>query len=520
MQTSEIVEVPGRESACRWRLAIGALAAIIVAEFVLYRETALSMVAIWARSDTFAHGFLVFPISLWLIWRERRALAAMEPMPNAWLALGIGCAGFMWLLGEMATVAPLSQFALIGMLVMAVAAVLGVRLTRRMGFPLAFLLFAVPFGEFAMPQLMEWTANVTVLCLRFSGVPVYREGLHFIIPSGSWSVVEACSGVRYLIASLMVGTLFAYLNYQSLKRRLVFIGVSCVVPIIANWLRAYIIVMLGHLSGNRLAAGVDHLIYGWLFFGIVIMAMFWIGSRWREDDEPASAGRSAAVPYRADNYGQALLTAVLAAVVLTGVWPFAEWRIERNAKPNIATLGVPAEIPGWTGEAGGVPAWTPHYNNASAYLRQIYGKDGRSVGLYVGYYRNQGAERKMVSSNNVLVKSDDRNWLRVSGGRRASVVQGASIDVRTAELRSPANNERLVVWRWYWVNGRLTSSDYLAKAYTALFRLLGQGDDSAVVIAYVAKDAADDPHAVLQEFIEAAAPAIEQVLRKARDAHG
>ncbi len=43
------------------------------------------------------------------------------------------------------------------------------------------------------------------------------------------------------------------------------------------------IVMIGHLSDNRLAVGVDHLIYGWVFFGVVMLLLFWIGSFWQED---------------------------------------------------------------------------------------------------------------------------------------------------------------------------------------------------------------------------------------------
>ena len=59
------------------------------------------------------------------------------------------------------------------------------------------------------------------------------------------------------------------------------------------------IVLLGHYSGNRLAVGVDHLIYGWVFFGIVIGIMFFIGSRWAEAPVPvlpqaASASRGQA----------------------------------------------------------------------------------------------------------------------------------------------------------------------------------------------------------------------------------
>ena len=83
-------------------------------------------------------------------------------------------------------------------------------------------------------------------------------------------MVEACSGLRYLIASLMIGVLYAAISYRSAWRRAAFIAASILVPLLANWLRAYMIVMLGHLSNNTIAVGVDHLIYGWLFFGIVM----------------------------------------------------------------------------------------------------------------------------------------------------------------------------------------------------------------------------------------------------------
>ncbi len=46
---------------------------------------------------------------------------------------------------------------------------------------------------------------------------------------------------------------------------------------LANTLRAYIIVMLGHFSDMKVATGADHLIYGWVFFGLVMFLLFWIG---------------------------------------------------------------------------------------------------------------------------------------------------------------------------------------------------------------------------------------------------
>jgi exosortase A len=286
--------IPDQALPAAWKTPLLLTALILCWVFLLYWKTAWSMAATWERSETFAHGFLVLPIVLWLIWRRRESLAEECPSPSRRAAWALFPLGLAWGLGDLAAANALAQLAFVGLLAGSVAAVLGRRVARKLAFPLGFLAFAVPMGEFLIPLLMDWTARATVLGLRLSGVPVYREGLDFVIPSGNWSVVEACSGIRYLIASVMVGTLFAYVNFRSLKRRLAFIALSVAVPILANWVRAYGIVMLGHLSGNRLATGVDHLVYGWLFFGLVVTLLLFIGSRWAEG-EPAAGPPAAPV---------------------------------------------------------------------------------------------------------------------------------------------------------------------------------------------------------------------------------
>ncbi|MEO6748195.1 MAG: exosortase A, partial [Casimicrobiaceae bacterium] len=275
------INAPAAPASARaaWRHALPALVLVIVWILACYASTAMGMVRTWSNSETFTHGFVVPPIVLWLIWRRRADLAQLVPQPALWGLAPLAIAGLAWLAGRLGEVNALAQLAMTAMIVLAVPAVLGVRIARRLMFPLAFLFFAVPIGEFMLPQMMLWTADFTVAALRLSGIPVYREGQQFVIPSGNWSVVEACSGIRYLIASVMVGVLFAYLNYRSYRRRLLFIGVAILVPLVANWVRAYLIVLIGHLSSNRLATGVDHLVYGWLFFGVVILLMFAIGAR-------------------------------------------------------------------------------------------------------------------------------------------------------------------------------------------------------------------------------------------------
>lgn len=498
-----------------WRVALPAVVLALVVILLLFHETALGMASIWARSDTYAHGFIVPPITLWLIWRLRSDLAVMAPGHSFVAVIPLVGVGFAWLLGELAVVNVVPQFALVAMVVLTVPAVLGWTVARRITFPLLFLFFAVPFGDFAYPKLMEWTAHFTILGLRLSGIPVHSEGLFFVIPTGSWSVVEACSGVRYLIASVTVGSLFAYLTYRSWKRRLTFVVVSFAVPIVANWFRAYMIVMIGHLSGNKLAVGVDHLIYGWVFFGIVILAMFWIGGRWREDELPVAARAAAAVPAAALPATSRSLVAAMAVVLVGGIWPFAQYRIEHDLAPPLERIAPLGPIAGWQPAVPvpGLDDWRPRFENFAASTQLTFENRGRVAGVFLAYYRNQDQQHKLVSSTNVVVASDDRDWLRVGSGVREIVFDQQPIKLRTAELRG-TDGTRMVVWQSYWVDGRWTSSDALAKVYTALSRLVGKGDDSAVVILYAPSDKASAGEAALEDFVRSAGPVIDSALRQ------
>jgi exosortase A len=490
-----------------WRQALPLFVLVVAWIGFLYRDTAVAMASIWWRSDTFTHGFLILPIVLWLVWRQRAVLAGL-PARGSLLGLALMAgATLLWLLGDLAAVNIATQLAFVALLALAVPAVLGWTVTRAILFPLAFLFFAVPAGEALMPRLMDWTAWFTVFALRSTGIPVYQEGLQFVIPSGNWSVVEACSGIRYLIASAMVGTLFAYLSYRSMTKRLLFIAVSIVVPVAANWMRAYLIVMLGHLSGNKLAAGVDHLIYGWVFFGAVILVMFLVGARWADAPAPATASDARTDRSRALSAGRAavssgrlpVIAAAVAALALA-VWPMlAERALDRADGDAAPRLAAPAAWDsGWQAAQLPPPAWKPSFIHPAAEIDAAYSRQGRTAGLYVGYYRHQDYDRKLVSSENVLVRSKDTRWAQVAGGGRAIELAGQPLAVRTAVLRGGAVDgaggvRRLRVWQFYWVNGSLTASDALAKIHGALHRLRGQGDDAAVVVLSAPVDDASDP---------------------------
>ena len=486
----------------------------------LHWRTAASIVAIWWRSETFAHGFIVVPICLWLAWRRRDALAQIPAEPW-WPGLALVLlAGTLWLVASVADTLGIKQFALVFMIQAALVTILGTRVARALALPLAFLLFAVPAGEFLVPTLMDWTADFVIAALRASGVPVYREANHFSIPSGRWSVVEACSGIRYVIASVMVGTIYAALAYSSMRRRALFILASILVPVVANWLRAYLIVMLGHLSNNRIAVGVDHLIYGWVFFGIVMALLFWVGSFWQQDPaaNPAAVESMAGRPATATDGAtplRALAAATLAACAIAGLWLPLEAGVERQAPERTAAGPVAvAGADGWIPSPDAVATWKPRYKGFASEFQQTFRKDGRDVGLYVAYYRNQEKGRELVTSSNALVAADDWYWRRMASGSDGADWAGRHVSVDTAEVKG--ERVRLEVFRLFWVDGDTTSSEYLAKARLAWARLSGRGDDAALVVMYTPmQDAGSDARATLRAFASSMSPAIEQALEAA-----
>jgi EpsI family protein len=77
--------------------------------------------------------------------------------------------------------------------------------------------------------------------------------------------------------------------------------------------------------------------------------------------------------------------------------------------------------------------------------------------------------------------------------------------------------ERLLAWQVYWINGRLTSNDYLAKVYSAAYQLIGRGDDSAVLVFYTPKDGSDTAQDVLAGFVASQYGGIDKALRAAAD---
>ncbi|WP_020655397.1 exosortase A [Massilia niastensis] len=479
------------------RTGIALLALAMLAPFVLYFQTAGSMVSIWNSSETFAHGYVILPISLWLIWRRRENFSLIPARPYAPALLLLLLAGAAWMAGRMGDVQVVMQYAFVAMLPAAALALFGPRLAGSLAFPLLFLLFAVPFGEIFVEPLIHFTADFTIWAVQATGIPVLRNGTRFELPTGSWSVVEACSGIRYLISSITLGSLYAYLTYRSNLRRTVFIALSVVVPIVANGLRAYMIVMIGHSSGMELATGVDHIIYGWLFFGLIMFLMFWIGSYWRQDEQPA-AERAVAAGSFPDAPGR-LAPMAAAVVALAALWPaFAAFSDRANHNPAQVRLAEPALS--WQ-VAAGFPDWEVRYMEPDAQLARTYERAGldRKVRLQLLYYRNQTKEKGLISSVNRLTA--ERDAFHPLSSRVVSEQAGDRVlPLRETVLQGPDGN--ILVWQVMWIDGQYTASNVDGKLRQAGARLRLRGDDGAMIaLAAPFSDSKDQARAALRAFV-------------------
>jgi exosortase A len=493
-----------------WRRSCIVLCCYLFLLVLLYRPTIVAIVSLWGTS-TFSHGFLVIPVSAYLVWSRRKRLALLKPIPTFFALPLLVLFALGWLLGHLTATGVLQQFCLVAMTIVSVWGVLGTVVARALLMPLVFLMFAVPIGESLIPRLQDFSAWFAVKMLDFSRVPVLLEGRFISVPSGRWEVAEACSGIRYLTSSVAIGFLYAGLVYRSWIRRIGFLLASAVVPILANGLRVYGIILLAYLSGNRIAAGVDHLLYGWLFFTIVMFLLLFVGFWWREkpqrgvdsisvstpNSEDLAQSRPAGEELRTSAKRTALFSMLFFMVI--GLTPLSVrllWSRPAGIQPlNLAA--PPATLP-WRITSNDVYGWKPSFLASNAELIQSYESQEQSVKLYLAYYAPGRQDAKLVSSTNSLF--DREFWWRTGEEEVAVALEGQSFYVHETFIRSA--RQSLVVWNCYWVDGKFTNNEYVAKYFLARARFL-RSRQGAAAIALATEDPLGPQRAaeVMKEFL-------------------
>lgn len=477
----------------RWTRHLAALALVAGAILLLFLGDAVDMATIWWTSSTFNHCLFIPPIIAWLVWQRRAELAELTPRSAPLGLLIVGAGGFGWLLGEAAGVGFARQLGLVMMLQGSVVAILGIAVARGLLFPLFYMIFLVPFGEAFVPALQLITADLSMILLNLFGLPAHIEGVFITTPSGYFEVAEACSGVMFLIAMVALGSLMANLCYSTWPRRLGFMALCVVVPIVANGIRAFGTIYIADRSGVGFAESFDHVVYGWFFFALVIALIMALGWRFidRDIDAPAFDPRALQPIAVADETtGRAAAIGTLALLIAVAPFLWSMGIASSGRAPVPATLSAPV-LPGW--QTTNVPMqtdWYATYDGADRLLTARYANaDGVVVDLAIGYFADQAEGRELVGFGQGGVPlGSDWSWVE----DRAAIAGG-----RAYRITAPGPVIREVV-ESYIVGGAMTGSDNRAKLATLRTRLLG-GDQRAIGVTISAEGR--DARAAIDAFL-------------------
>jgi hypothetical protein len=177
---------------------------------------------------------------------------------------------------------------------------LGWDFLKALSFPLAFLLFAIPFPGLDMMialPLRFLMSKISVIVLNVIGVPVVLSGtgilsapdaLHGFVAGQKFAVDVAnpCSGIRSLFALMMVGSLFAHFTLKGAWRKWLLFLSTPPLAVMGNLARILMLTIGTVLFGSEFALGKNplehpswfHLLAGYLVFIVALLGMMGVAS--------------------------------------------------------------------------------------------------------------------------------------------------------------------------------------------------------------------------------------------------
>ena len=276
VQVTSLVSAPeGRFSSGvpRWQ---GALLLMLIVW--LYAAILARLFAQWINDPNFSHGIFVPAFVLFVLWQDRKKLAAIAPAPS-WSGLPIlGVALLMLMLGVLGAELFFSRVSLLILLAGLIILFQGWGFLRAVLFPWAFLILMIPiptliFQKVTFPLQLLASKLASVL-LPVVGVPVLREGNVIVLPSMPLEVAEACSGIRSLLSLLTLAIIYGFLMDDRKWVRVVLACSAVPIAVAANSFRIFGTGLLVQYWDPEKAEGFFHTFSGWLIFVVSLILLF------------------------------------------------------------------------------------------------------------------------------------------------------------------------------------------------------------------------------------------------------
>lgn len=468
---------------------------------ILFYRTISYLVTMWNDYSIgeYGHGYLVIVISIYLIVSNRKRLLDTIPCPSYVVTPLVLISSLLWATAVVVDVEMLQSVSLLLLVFSIVWMATGHQAMKLLAFPILFMVFAIPIWFPISPLLQDFTADVVFLITRFLHIPAFRQENLIVIPAGVFSIEEACSGLRYLLAALTLGTLYAYQNYVSLVARITVVLVAAIAAIAANILRVLIVVYVGYATDMQHPWVSDHLMLGWYLFGGLVAIMLVLDARLYRR---TATNKLKTIPSesRADpgekSRGKYFITALLGATFLLIGPVVVDYKEHQQFESSTGfSVILPEGNKDWQGPVKSTNDWMPIYNGAVSRKMDYEGRSGR-VTLYVGYYPQQKQGEELINVKNHI--SHKNVWPTQYTRARNIALHGFSIKEQLIEY---GQVKKRLVWYWYDIGGWVTTNKYEAKVLQ-LFAMLNNNPE-AYIVAVSSEITSDDQQAreTLNQFI-------------------
>ncbi len=480
-----------------WRRALLLLGGTWLALIALFAADWGKMFSQWWDSSTYNHVLLVPAILGWLVWLRLPELRKLTPRgwwPGLLLVTG---AVLIWVLGAFAGFDLFRQTGAVALLPATALLMLGPRVGAGLWFPLCYSAFLVPFGDELVPLLQMVTAKITIALVHLSGTPARIDGVFIDTPAGLFEVAEACSGVKFLIAMVALGVLVCNVCFKAWRRRIAFMALCVAAPILANGVRAWGTIFAAQYVGVEKAAGIDHIIYGWIFFAVVIAAV--LGLSWRFFDRAIDDPMIDAAAIEADlrlarlaRMGIPALAALLGtfALVLGGqAWARAA---DALSSPLPQQIYLP-EVPGWQ-RVDYKPQvwWEPRASGADHRLLGRYADAaGNEVDVFVALYSAQDEGKEAGGFGEGALRPDS-DWAWQGDGPPAPLARSERLLAQGKVVR--------IAQTWYRSGDMLGGSNARLKLANIADRLLLRARPTTMLILSAEARPGHDPARALEAF--------------------
>jgi exosortase len=257
------------------RVLIAGLTALAL--LACYASTLRGMFSQWWTDQDMSHGFAVPLVIAWIVWRERSRWLALPVSPTWWGFPLLAGAAAIQVVSSLGLGLFASSVALLISIAGAVLCLGGFAFLRIWAFPLGLSLFMLPklaivYNQTTLP-LQLLASRLATGVLSATGFRVVREGVILDVAGHRVSVVEACSGVRYLLSLAFIAVVFAYLAdvKAPLKvwMRWALLAAALPIAIVANAVRVAI-----SAAFPALDSGTPHEAAGWAVFVICLLLIF------------------------------------------------------------------------------------------------------------------------------------------------------------------------------------------------------------------------------------------------------